>query len=334
MTPDPDAPPKALPAPRIELCENALVLPMAARDDLACGVIAADGSLVPASRTLISANRLTGIPTRPDEAAAPSRHVPGRYLFAGLGRHHFGHFLLECIPRLWALAEPDVRVDGILVVPMADMDFDATLRRRLGPFLNLLTGNLPVHLVTEPVRVEQVLVPTQGIGHRKWIAGSPQFRDFIRRRIWDGLTPEGPEKLYISRSKLKEAEQQVDQEARIERMVRKSGYTIFHPERHSIIDQCRHYMAARQMIGPDGSAFHLAPYAAPEGQRMAMYQRRWRRPAFDALVDQIKAIPQIDLVKFNPLVPRDKLPNPSRPPVPPPIELRDLRRKLVKSGFF
>ncbi|MDD9726877.1 glycosyltransferase family 61 protein [Roseovarius sp. SK2] len=318
--------PRILPEPRIETVEQALVAPMPEGRELACGVFRADRSFVEQSRTLYSSNRFTAQPDFPEAAESLS----GRHLFIGIGRHHFGHFLLECISRLWPLS--DGGHDGLVLIPMHGIDFGAVFQRRLKAFVDLLSDGLPVHFVQSPVRIEELDVPTQGMGHRDWISGTPEFRRFIRGRLQAVVTPEGDEKIYLSRSLLKRAGQMVDQEERIERLMLKAGYTILHPQRHSLPEQCARYAAARQIVGPDGSAFHLAPFVMRPGTKVGLIQRRWRQGAFDALVNQIDAFCDVDLVKMNPLLRPDD--GQVSEDVPPPLDYRRLVRKLEAGGFL
>ena len=318
--------PRVLPEPQVETVEQALVAPMSPGRELACGVFRADGSFVDGSRTLYSANRFTAEPDLPETA----EHLPGRHLFIGIGRHHFGHFLLECVSRLWPLAHG--RYDGLVLIPMHNIDFDAVFERRLRAFIELLSGEMPVHFVTTPLRVDALDVPSQGMGHRDWITGTPEFRRFVRGRLAATVTAKGPEKIYVSRSLLKRPGQMVDQEDRIERLMRKAGYTIFHPQRHNPPAQCAQYAAARQIVGPDGSAFHLAPFVMHPGTRVGLIQRRWRQGAFDALANQIEAFCDVELVTMNPLIrPGDTPPSED---APPPLDYRRLLRKLEAGGFL
>jgi len=319
---------KTLPPPVTETVENAVVAAMEPNRDLACGVFRTDGSFCDLSRTLISAGRLTDPPAKP----GPEREIPGRFLFAGIGRHHFGHFLLEGIPRLWALDEA-APVDGILLVPMHGVDFGAVMRRRLGAFMDLMTGGLPVHHVRESVRIETLVVPSQGMGHREWIKGTPPFRSFVRERLYRSIEPRGPERLYISRSRLKRDDQMVDQEDRIEQLLKMAGYTVFHPQKHPIPEQCARYMAARQIIGADGSAFHLAPFVLRPECRVAIFQRRQRRHnVVEALATQMRAFADIDPVIINPLCPprADGADGEGQNR----IDMGKLERDLGEAGFF
>ena len=322
--PDPDR----LPEPATEVLRDAIVAPMPADGDLACGVFRADGSFCESSRTLYSANRFTATPARPHATFK----LPGRHLYAGIGRHHFGHFLLEGLPRLWALQDT-AGIESLLIVPMRGIDFEAVFRRRLGALVGLVSRGLPVHLVEDPVQVEELVLPSQGLGHRKWITGTDRFRGFIRTRLAEAIAAEGPEKLYVSRSQLKHAAQKVDQEDRIERLMARSGFTIFHPQNHTIAEQCARYMAARVIVGTDGSAFHLAPFVMRPGTRVGLIQRRRRQGAFDALAAQVRAfVPEVDLVTINPLL----QPDPDAPPESdrPPVDFRRLTRRLEAARFL
>ena len=320
---DPKGP---LPEAQVETLKGATVVSMTEGPEQACGVLRADGSFCDTSATRLSAGRMTGIPQAP-ETATP---LHGRHLFAGLGRHHFGHFLVETITRLWALDHQAKPCDGIVVIPKHGIDFGAVMRRRLGQFFDLLSSGLPVHIAETPVKVETLYVPTQGFGHMNWLTATPEFRHHIRHRLTSQITPDGPEKLYISRTALKDAAQAMDKEDLVEQTMAKAGYTIFHPQKHSLADQCARYMAAKQIVGPDGSAFHLAPFVLQKGTRVGLIQRRHRQDVFDALVAQIRAFCDSELVTLNPLLPPGK----GRDPNNPQVFFRQLKRDLKSSGFL
>ncbi len=325
MIPDPHR----LPAPDIARVEGAILMPMAAESGHACGVLDADGRPVAAARTRIGPRRFTGDPVAP--GTAPDR-LPGCWLYAGVGRHHFGHFLLEALPRLWALDHLEVLPDGIALVPMAGRDIAAVLARRLQPLLDILGQGLPVHLVERPVRVDAALIPAQGFGHAEWSFGTPEARAYTRRHLCAAIAPDGPERLYVSRRRLKPAARQVPHERRIERWMARAGYAILHPERHGIAEQIAAYRAARVIAGPDGSAFHLAALVMDPGARVALLQRRTRPRVTDAIARQIAGFSGVTPWTSRVL---GALPAPTGEVTdPPPPELRALRRELQAAGFL
>ena len=57
------------------------------------------------------------ITTEPDMPKEITQKIPGRWLWGGVLWAHFGHFLVESTARLWALANLDAPVDGVLLSP-------------------------------------------------------------------------------------------------------------------------------------------------------------------------------------------------------------------------
>lgn len=290
-----EAPPPAVIAP----LRDAVIAPVGRGPGFANGVFDRDGRFCGISRTRISENRLTDIPALP--SPMPADRLSGRYLFAGIGRHHFGHFLMETASRIWALDGREGLFDGLVILPVPDIDFAAVLRRRMRLFFDLMGCDMAIHLIETPMRIDMLYVPTQGFGHLHWAVGHEAFRRFVRHRIAMTCPAVGPEKVYVSRSKLKYAYQSIDQEERIERLMESAGYSLFHPERHDMRTQCQVYRAARVIVGGDGSAFHLAPFAMADGARVGLIQRRARLAPVEAIADQINAFAAVDLVRLDPL---------------------------------
>ena len=319
--------PDRLPPPIIEPVERARIVPVEPDDGLGCGVFRPDGSFCELSRTRISANRFTAQPALPDMTGAET--LQGTYLFGGIGRHHFGHFLMESIARLWAMDGRYERFDGLVMLPFARTDFGSVLRRRLLAFFELMGVDMPLHLVKTPVVADRLLIPAQGFGHQQWACGTEAFRSYVRGQIALNCPAQGPEKLYISRAKLKHGHQKVDQEARIEEMMQSAGYAVFHPQRHSIAAQIQVYRAAKVIVGGDGSAFHLVPFAMQEGARVALIQRRTRNEATEAIATQIRAFETVELIRLNAL--RGAA---AHAVLPDPMDLRRLRDLMVEARLL
>lgn len=198
--------------------------------------------------------------------------LAGRHLWGGTLFFHFGHFLTESLSRLWAAADSGAR--SILFTPKSPRG-----KQPEGPtpwqraILDGLGVRLPLRILCNPVRVEELLVPAQGFGLGPLSGGSPAFRAFAR-----GLRPPdtaaGTGKLYLSRSRLPGKTGSILGEAALERALEELGIRVFHPQDHPIADQIRVLAAARDVIGPEGSAFHLAGLVAAPQQRFALIRRR------------------------------------------------------------
>ncbi len=325
--------PEHLPPAIIEPLSDAQIAPVTVDEGFAHGIYRADGSFCEISRTRISDSRFTNSSHLPDPDSL--KRLEGTYLFCGLGRHHFGHFLMETASRLWALEGREGHYDGLIILTPPKIDFAAVLRRRMKVFFDMMGCTMPIHIVSRPMEVEQLHVPAQGFGHLQWAVGTEAFRRFVRTRVAHACRPMGPEKIYVSRSKLKHVFQHVDQEERIEKLMISAGYTVFHPERHNMYQQCQVYRAAHTIVGGDGSAFHLAPFAMMPKTRVGLIQRRARLAPVNAIAHQIEAFADVDLTRLNPLLrqPDGKLPSVGRRE-PQPIAFDALVEQLEQAGLI
>ena len=165
-------------------------------------------------------------------------------------------------------------------------------------------------------------------GSGRITAGTDAFRAAVHDRFARDVAADGPERLYISRTRLENEDSLVDQEGQIEMMMAAAGYTIFHPERYSIRQQVEHLMAARMVVGADGSAFHLAAHVLQPGTRVGLIKRRHRTEVFNAIARQIVAFSGVELSTLHPLLPEEEGQDRAR------LNLHRLERALKRKGFL
>ncbi len=253
-----------------EICPAAIVVPPDGGAMLQpTGVLRADGSYVDQGALWRRHRPITTQPAWPD---GPIFDLPGRWLFAGPLWNHFGHFLTESLPRLWAV-EGFGTLDGVVFTPKRAATGDAIEGYHKAMF-DALSLDLPVRVVTAPTRVAELVVPGQGFGLGPISAGTPTFRRFIQSRFAQDIPPEGPKKLYISRSQIGPRRGGFLAEARLEQHLADAGYDIFHPQKHDIPTQIARYKAAKRIVAAEGSALHLVAMVAKPKQKIAVIMRR------------------------------------------------------------
>ena len=315
-----------IPDPHMITVPDGIAVPPVEGRNLPSGVFDDGGKICPLSRTMMGGPRWSDIPEYPDPIEVKS--IPGRHLYGGVGRVHFGHFLVESISRLWALDQLDQPVDSVVFFPMHGRSANMTFGRTLSELIALFCGDVPITAIDTPTQIAELVVPSQGVGHLNWSVGTPEFRHFIRSRLEAEYAPDGPEKIYISRTRLSNEDSLVDQETRIEEMMANAGYTIFHPERYSLREQIGYLMAARMVVGADGSAFHLAAHVLQPGTRVGLIKRRHRTSVFNAIADQIKAFGAVELSTIHPLKPQEDGETKAQ------LNLFRLERALRQKGFI
>ncbi len=273
--------------------ENAIVFPHA--QDNTCGVLDAKGAFCEMSRGVMGPKRAAQPPMIPPDDEIET--LKGRYLYGGWLRAHFGHFLLESTARLWALDEYAGQIDGVIFTPFRSGGVGQA-RKRYAPFLDILTDGTQLTILRRPTRVEHLIVPDPGFGHHDRVLGSPRYRAHTRAAVARAVPAQGPEKLYVSRSALMDKRGGVFGEADIDTLMAANGYSVFHPQQHSLQEQLAQYRAARHLVALDGSALHMAAYALQPGARVGMILRR-QAALLDGLAEQIRLFAGAEVHVFD-----------------------------------
>lgn len=268
----------------VTLVRRAVVVPATESEFVqACGVQDASGAFVPASATWRGKRPLMVPPEAP---VRPVDRLAGRHLWGGQLWAHFGHFMVESLARIWAYDHAD-KPDGLVFIAKRPGKVQSTHGYQR-EFLELLGVDVPITILTEPTEIDELIVPGQGFGLGTLDTGTPEFRGFFAGHFARDIAPDGPERLYLSRSALGGAEGGVILEDVLEHNLAREGYEILHPQKHSIARQVAYYKAAKQVVGPDGSAFHLFGFVARPDQRAAVILRR-STSVYKGLKNQIQA---------------------------------------------
>nr|WP_237072742.1 glycosyltransferase 61 family protein [Pseudaestuariivita rosea] len=233
----------------------------------------------------------------PDPSDLP--HRQGRWLYGGIGFHHFGHALIFSTARLWALDHLDHSPDGIVFIDRGvGNQTRVGTTRHLQAQLDFLGVELPVWTISQPEVVETLLVPDQGIStHASLFRGTDRYRQYIRRIIDKKAATSLYGDVYVSRRKLGFHKAGLMFEDRIQEGFAKAGYHIFHPQDHTLDHQINVYKSARRIVTVDGSALHLVAFAAQKDTRIGILSRRGFYA--DAFIDQIKAFSEAEAVAMK-----------------------------------
>ena len=251
--------------------ENAILVPPSEQEFVQkAGVLTADGKYHAEGALWRNGRALTVAPDMPDGTLKTRK---GTWLWGGVLWMHFGHFLVESTARLWALAHLDEKIDGILFVPKRPRNGDEVLQFQKD-LIGLMGTDVPVICVPEAEQVERLIVPGQGFGLGPMITGTQTFRDAFANNFAKDTQADGPEKLYVSRSKLPSGRGNLIGEAELEEHLSAEGYVIYHPEKYDIYHQIATYKAAKQIIAAEGSTLHMLAMVADPATEIAMIVRR------------------------------------------------------------
>jgi hypothetical protein len=229
-------------------------------------------------------SRRRGFPAPWRALPGKARGLKGTWLFGGAFIDHIGHFTLECLGRLWAWAETDRPMDGVLWTVIARGGPAGVLpapfppRSVPGQMMALLGIDVPHLIVHEPVRVERLLVPDQlmGLDRGARLAPHPRLRAFLRARLADAeARPGDGPPVFVSRAGLDPVRQvSFVGEAALEDSFRAVGWQVMRPETLSLAEQFHVYARAPKLVFSEGSAVHLFALVADVRQEVLILNRR------------------------------------------------------------
>lgn len=261
------------------------------------GAFTAEGEFIEMSRHVGRAHRhMPGplVPAAP-ELWSNSERLTGSWVYGGHLRNHFGHFVIECLGRMWAV---DRRFHGRDVAGIvffmfngrprsADRTFTdqqiATVAKStarhgfIGEMIELLTGLSSWRVAGLPLQADELIVPKQIMGD-----GIPEahnydvqmFRNFMHERLAIRFgAPNRIEPVYVSRSRLPRQTGSPVLEDILEENLKQEGYRIIYPEQMSLTEQIKTYQNSGTILGISGSALHLAAFCLDENATLGLIVR-------------------------------------------------------------
>lgn len=252
--------------PPVAVIRDGLYLPY--RSGERWGVFDRDGRIVPIATDFRDGREPSHAQRVHPQAPAGriSNRVPlGRLIYGGYINTHFGHFLINSLPRLWAvgrLSTPGTRILCHAASAPADwfsVPFIGTILAAIG-----LTPRDFV-VLQEPVRLPGLIVPgtalrEQSAGHRVYA----RFCRAIAERIAPGHgRPREARPVYYSKARLRGAVGLIANELEIEAVMREAGIDVVYPEQMPLAEQIRLMSERDCLIGTSGSFFHTSIFCPP-----------------------------------------------------------------------
>lgn len=221
----------------------------------------------------------------PQENPAPKNAKAGLHLFGGLLKNeHFGHFVAESLSRLWPLALMNNQISSVVFYLRYESSPVPNFVREL---IDCIRPELEIQIIHETTSFERLVVPDQ-IAHPVigFTAGHPLIKSLFSS--FTSQSSPKTEKIYVSRTKLKQNEGAILGEKFLEANLRAEGYRIVHPQELSVAEQLAIYCSAQKLIFAEGSALHLFVLVATKDQDAFIVRRRpmgivfdWQFESFD-----------------------------------------------------
>ncbi|RVU20578.1 glycosyltransferase family 61 protein [Methylobacterium oryzihabitans] len=258
--------------PAVRTLEGALYLPHSAARGRPSGLFDGDRRCVPESvdrrgrrgepawqRTDWPDDLPPEVPVAPEDA----------YLFLGGAHMHYGHFVINTVPRFWPLLDRDAKRPPILCYAPATEALWQPFRFAIDILARLGLAPRDVAAFDEPRILRRVVVPAPALQEEAF--AHPVYRDLCLAIGAGCYAPDEVDRderpAYLAKTRLAGGVRRIDNEDEVVAVLERGGVEIVHPEAMSFSEQVRLFATRRVVLGSVGSALHTAIFAPP-GRRV------------------------------------------------------------------
>ena len=248
--------------------ENATILPLKQfPEDNLCfgraGVVDSAGGYI----------ALSSIPDRV-EFSYPVDHPERReerVVYCGYLAKQWGHFLIESVARLWYALENSASYDRLIFV--TEDGAPCHIGGNYKAFLELLGLYDKVEILNKPVTFKEVLVPQVAYQRRRFY--TDRFNSIFDRIISNVPVPEGwsgADKVFLSRSHLKNIRKSEYGHDLLDHYFERNGYRVVYPETMSLSELILLLTHCSECASVSGTLPHNMLFA-PNGCKLTILER-------------------------------------------------------------
>lgn len=211
--------------------------------------------------------------TPPDLYNPDIQYVKGCTLFGGFYIAMWGHFLMETLARVWYLYQDNVeKIDKIIFV--SDTPNYSGLHGNIARFLELTGWKDKIEIVASDIRCDRLIVPEMAITHFSYAKEFISVFDAVRANVLGNIShgQEETSKIFLTRSKLKDADKNEINITYLDRFFADNGYRILSPERFSLDKLIIELSSASELCSINGTLAHNVLFA-PRGIRFNIIER-------------------------------------------------------------
>ena len=239
----------------VETYENATMLPVVNFNDY--DVFYGRGGLIDSSGCYVEMSkqkaRVQGIynPTEYGGVVSSNETV----VYCGYFYKAWGHFLTEVVSRLWYALKNDKNVDYYVFID--SLDGNKKFSGNYLEFLKLLGIADKVRIINRPTKFKKVIVPEEGLVYNDYY--TQEFIDlyrFINKKGLELYSGKKYEKVFFSKRRLPISAESNLNEKILDNYFKKNGYSIFYPEKLSLIDTIGILQNAECFAGIASSLLH------------------------------------------------------------------------------
>ena len=185
-------------------------------------------------------------------------------IFGGVLIEHFGHFILECLGRLWYILKNRERNERIVFIAIGNV------KPYFYSFFELLDMEKErIQIIRCPMQFSSVIIPDESV--HSWHDYTNEY--LLPYRYITQKVPAGEhKKIYLTRSQLRDTQTRCYNEEYFEQFYREKGFVVISPEKLSLTEQISLMSGADEVTAILGSLTHWALFCKP-GTKFTMLTR-------------------------------------------------------------
>lgn len=208
-----------------------------------------------------------------------------KVVYCGYLVNHWGHFLVEAVSRIWYCLKNDISVDEYVF--FYNYNENHELKGNYNEFFELLGILDKIKIINKPTTYREVIVPELAYKRRKYY--SQEYKDIfdtIVSNVKDvDITPS--EKIFLTRSQLKNAIKKEPGIEMIDDFFYKNGYKIISPEKISLSQLILYIRNAKKCAAVSGTLPHNMLFGS-DNQELIIVERNVLNNEIQADLNLIK----------------------------------------------
>ncbi len=244
-----------------------------------CGIFDSNGVFIESSSLIRKNLVVTDRPEKVSQSDLDSLDIEA--IYGGCLIHHFGHFLLESLARIWFAAQNNLPI--IWVSGVGIMDYQKKIFELLG------INSERMIFVEKPVKIKSLLIPRPGFVIPT--AFHPKHAEFLSCFSPQTLKAR---KVYLSRSSFKSNIATISGEREMEDLLCAAGWEVVSPEKLDILDQLDLIASSQYIAAIEGSAVHSVILCERLAGCLVLLRRKSPNLNYDTIA-RTKGVNQINI---------------------------------------
>lgn len=194
-----------------------------------------------------------------------------KVVFGGYLIHHWGHFLIEAVARMWYALQKDPSIDHYVFFINENEEREITGNYR--EFFQLLKVWDKVEIINRPTTYREVVVPEVGFQFRDYF--TQQYLD-IFDTIAENVEPQPdwstPEKVFYTRTQFEKSRPYEFGEEALDDFYQRNGYQVVAPEKLTLSQMIHQIRNCKEIAAISGTPPHNMLFGN-SGQKIVILER-------------------------------------------------------------